>query len=214
MFGTGGSYSGRDIALETGQIGKDVYICSRTYLKGTDVSKPLGKKQNVHLLTDIAECTGKGTLKLKVSVYPALLVSTCVSPQDGRVLENVDVLIFCTGYRYEFPFLKKSGLVQTDERFVYPVYRHIFHPRYPTLAFTSLPSLRSSQHLIRFSRAALPDRILASMIAEFQSKYIARVFSGRCALPDAETMLDAIDRSVEQHKKERGTLECVHPCII
>ena len=55
------------------------------------------------------------------------------------MLENVDVLIFCTGYRHEFPFLKKSGLVQTGEGFVYPVYRHIFHPRYPTLAITSLP---------------------------------------------------------------------------
>ena len=127
------------------------------------------------------------------------------------MLENVDVLIFCTGYRYEFPFLKKSGLVQTGEGFVYPVYRHIFHPRYPTLAFTSLPTLSSASHLVCSLCAALPDRILASMIAEFQSKYIARVFSGRCALPDAETMLDVIDRSVEQHKKERGTLEYVHP---
>ena len=59
--------------------------------------------------------------------------------QEGRVLKNIDVLIFCTGYRFEFPFLEKSGFLQLKQDCVYPVYRQIFHPRYPTLAFTSHP---------------------------------------------------------------------------
>ena len=65
-FRTGGSFSGKDIALQVGFVANSVYICSRTYLKGLDVSQALGQQKNIHLLTDIAECTGEGELKLKV----------------------------------------------------------------------------------------------------------------------------------------------------
>lgn len=58
--------------------------------------------------------------------------------QDGRIVENVDALIFATGYGYGFPFLKGSSTVTTDDRIVYPVYKHIFHPNHTSLAFTSL----------------------------------------------------------------------------
>ena len=65
-YPAGGSFSGKDIALQVGSVAHSVYICSRTYLKGLDVSQALGQQKNIHLLTDIAECTGEGELKLKV----------------------------------------------------------------------------------------------------------------------------------------------------
>ena len=58
---------------------------------------------------------------------------------------------------------------------------------------------------------ALPRRRISAMLAEYQSKYIARVFAGKCTLPDTQTMLDAINRSIEQHKREHGSLKYALP---
>ena len=54
------------------------------------------------------------------------------------MLSDIDVLLFCTGYQYDFPFLKSSDLVSTNPRgVVYPLYKEMIHPRFPTLSFIS-----------------------------------------------------------------------------
>lgn len=58
--------------------------------------------------------------------------------EDGLELQP-DVLIFCTGYRYRFPFLDLAqlGLQETDYG-VGPLYRHLLPPQHPSLFFIGL----------------------------------------------------------------------------
>jgi thioredoxin reductase len=56
---------------------------------------------------------------------------------------QVDVIIFCSGYDYQFPFInERSNLddfsVVTGERRVKPLYEQLWHARYPSLTFVGL----------------------------------------------------------------------------
>ena len=60
----------------------------------------------------------------------------------------IDVVIWCTGYEYAFPFLDVStpsagaheqALVGIDTRRVFPLFKNTFHAGFPTLAFVGLP---------------------------------------------------------------------------
>ena len=64
--------------------------------------------------------------------------------QDGVILKNgeylpCDVIIFCTGYHYSFPFLQEDCHVSTDDDRITPLYKHIFHIDHPSLCFIGLP---------------------------------------------------------------------------
>lgn len=55
---------------------------------------------------------------------------------DGRVEQNIDAILFCTGYHHSYPFLSslQPPLITTGER-VHHLYQHIFYIHNPTLAF-------------------------------------------------------------------------------
>jgi hypothetical protein len=91
---------------------------------------------------------------------------------DGHIETDIDSILFCTGYQYSFPFLRglMYPVVTTGERTNF-TYQHIFYYLQPTLAFLTLP-----------------QRIVPFPVAEAQSAYMARVFSGRITLPILQEM--------------------------
>lgn len=56
---------------------------------------------------------------------------------------DIDVIIFCTGYDYSFPFIKSSSKLELScnpgERRVSPLYEQLWHAKYPNVAFVGLP---------------------------------------------------------------------------
>ncbi|KAK1051402.1 monooxygenase [Friedmanniomyces endolithicus] len=94
--------------------------------------------------------------------------------EDGTVEQDVDAVLYCTGYFYSFPFLKSLDppVVTTSEK-VENLYQHIFYQPHPTLAFP-----------------VLNQKIIPFPLAEAQSAVIARVFSGRLGLPYGCEMKD------------------------
>lgn len=63
-----------------------------------------------------------------------------VTLDDGEVLNGIDIIMFCTGYKYTFPFLDDKCMPKiVDERV--PLYKHIIHPDYPTLSFIGIPKV-------------------------------------------------------------------------
>jgi len=84
---------------------------------------------------------------------------------DGRA-DEVDVIVWATGYEVTIPFLSARWLGDDAERM--PLYRRVFHLDDPTLAFVGL---------MQSTGAALP-------IVEAQSKLFAAYLSGDYALPD------------------------------
>lgn len=58
--------------------------------------------------------------------------------QDGEV-GVADVLMFCTGYNFSFPFLDSSQLgLEVDDHVVAPLYRFLLPPAFPSLFFIGL----------------------------------------------------------------------------
>ena len=47
--------------------------------------------------------------------------------------KSVDVLLLCTGYRYNFPFLVKDCSIEIQDERVTPLYKHLIHTRFPSL---------------------------------------------------------------------------------
>ncbi|QLG72995.1 hypothetical protein HG535_0E00790 [Zygotorulaspora mrakii] len=97
-----------------------------------------------------------------------------VKLQDGRILENVDNLIYATGFYYSAPFLQGSIKAQLDRqtdkeqstRF-YNLWKQIIFVKDPTLAFSLLP-----QSVVPFP------------LAESQAAIMVKVFSGQLKVPN------------------------------
>ncbi|KZV79193.1 FAD/NAD(P)-binding domain-containing protein [Exidia glandulosa HHB12029] len=109
---------------------------------------------------------------------------------DDTVIRDIDLVVAATGYRYDVPSLRvpsRDGSAQ-DEPITPPdghrmlgLYRHIFHARFPTLAF------------IGYSIAWSP---FAN--SEAQASVVARAWAGRIDVPSVEEMIKDEEDSVKE----------------
>ncbi len=91
---------------------------------------------------------------------------------DGDAATGVDAIVFCTGYFYAFPFLRSlDPPVTTDGFSARRLWEHMLYVDDPTLGFLGVP-----------------QRIVPFPVAEAQSAFIARVWSGRLRLPSRSEM--------------------------
>jgi cation diffusion facilitator CzcD-associated flavoprotein CzcO len=95
---------------------------------------------------------------------------------DGRV-EDVDIIVWATGYRVTIPFLSSDHL--GDDAEALPLYKRVFHLADDSLMFTGL---------MQSTGAALP-------VVEAQAKLAAAHASGRYALPSPTEQQRAVDRA-------------------
>ncbi|KAI9020809.1 hypothetical protein CLU79DRAFT_755661 [Phycomyces nitens] len=106
---------------------------------------------------------------------------------DGKVLDDVEVVVFATGYLYSFPFLpfEKDNLI-VDGQKVLHLYRFLFYIPNPTLAFIGLP----------IKVAPLP-------LSQSQAAVVARVWSGKVRLPsEAQMRQDDRERQESNNRKD------------
>jgi cation diffusion facilitator CzcD-associated flavoprotein CzcO len=110
---------------------------------------------------------GSGDAVAKPNV--AELLGDRVRFEDGSV-EEVDAIIYATGYRITFPFFDEDFLSAPGNRL--PLYKRMFKPGIDDLAFVGLAQ-------------AIPTLF---PFAECQSKLLARWLAGEWALPDRAEM--------------------------
>ncbi|XP_008262366.4 flavin-containing monooxygenase 5-like [Oryctolagus cuniculus] len=136
----------------------------------------------------------------KVQVKPNVteFTETDAIFDDGTVEENIDVVIFATGYSFSFPFLDDLVKVSNNE---VSLYKLMFPPdlEKPTLAIIGL---------IQPLGIVLP-------IAELQSRWAVRVFKGLSNLPSMKTMMaDIAQRKRDMEKRyvktPRHTIQVDH----
>ncbi|HMJ35272.1 MAG TPA: NAD(P)-binding domain-containing protein [Baekduia sp.] len=91
---------------------------------------------------------------------------------DGRFVEfadgsrqEVDVVVYCTGYKITFPFFDEDFLSAPDNQI--ELFRRVFHPALPDLAFVGL---------LQPLGAVMP-------LAEAQGQWLAAYLRGEYALP-------------------------------
>eukprot|EP00741_Cyanophora_paradoxa_P017140 tig00020960_g16552.t1 len=92
--------------------------------------------------------------------------SRSVLLSDGSSLE-IDTVIYCTGYNYEFPFLDPScGVEVAGAKWARGILKDVFLARNPRLSF-----------------ACLGSQVIPFPLAELQGRWIAGVYGGRLSLP-------------------------------
>jgi cation diffusion facilitator CzcD-associated flavoprotein CzcO len=106
---------------------------------------------------------------------------------DGSEEQEVDRIIFCTGYLYSMPFLSTlSPNPISDGSRVEHTYQHLFYAPNPTLSFLTLP-----------------QKVIPFPLAEAQAAIVARVWSGRSSLPTYEDMV-GWEKSVIAERGSKG----------
>ncbi|XP_024991958.1 flavin-containing monooxygenase FMO GS-OX5-like isoform X1 [Cynara cardunculus var. scolymus] len=159
----GNGPSALDISRDIATVAKEVHLSSRS----SDVkASRLDGYENMWQHLEINRVFGDGRVVF----------------QEGLSIE-ADIILHCTGYKYHFPFLRKTGVVHVDDNRVGPLYKHVFPPQLaPRLAFVGL---------------SYNQGVLFRMF-ELQAKWIALALSGKISLPSQDEML--ID--VHKHYQE------------
>ena len=96
---------------------------------------------------------------------------TYVILTNGRQLD-VDAIIFCTGYKYDFGFLAPECGVLLENEHIQHLYKHIFNIRHPTMSFIGILK-----------------RVLLFRCSYMQAEIVCGVLKGRHVLPTEESML-------------------------
>ncbi|KAM3601033.1 uncharacterized protein V6R79_006387 [Siganus canaliculatus] len=109
--------------------------------------------------------------------------------QDGSV-SSTDVLMFCTGYNFKYPFLDADQLgLEIQDHVVSPLYRFMVPPSFPSLFFIGMCKI-----------------ICPFPNFHCQIQFALAVLDGSVSLPSAAQMEEEI-RQEEQGKLERGVLQ-------
>lgn len=108
--------------------------------------------------------------------------------------QDVDYVIYCTGYLYNFPFATKGSQAIFEPGFkVANLWRHTFYTKEPSLAFVGLPKMTA-----------------AFTVAEAQSAVVARAFSGRLDMPSNAMMQEWENQTAVQHVKDMRSDKTYH----
>ncbi|XP_019357509.1 PREDICTED: dimethylaniline monooxygenase [N-oxide-forming] 5-like isoform X1 [Gavialis gangeticus] len=124
--------------------------------------------------------SGKVLVKPNVSEF----TETAAIFEDGTKEDNIDVVVFATGYSFSFPFLESCVKVVDNQ---ISLYKFVFPPHLekPTLAFIGL---------VQPLGAIMP-------ISELQCRWATRVFKGLNSLPSMSDMTADITQKKEEMAK-------------
>lgn len=154
----GGGPSGVDISQEIARQ-------AETVLWSNHLTPPkVVPAQNVVQKTDVQRLTEEGAVFV-----------------DGSS-EEFDDIVFCTGYRYTFPFLSVDCGILNDDRFIRPLYKECLSINQPSLALIGLPFL-----------------VCPFQMFDLQIRFSLTFMTGRKALPSREDM----QRDSEQTMNEK-----------
>ncbi|KAI5285735.1 hypothetical protein KEM54_000335, partial [Ascosphaera aggregata] len=146
---------------------------------GIDISAQVSEVSHIPILMSVKSKSELPPRTVEQITYPEIEVflnpetlNRAVQFKDGHIEEDIDAVIFCTGYYYSLPFLKETAppLISNGLR-VHAVYQHLFHIEHPTIVFP-----------------VLPQRVVPLPHAENQSAVFSRVWSGRLSLPSKGEM--------------------------
>ncbi|XP_073499202.1 dimethylaniline monooxygenase [N-oxide-forming] 2-like [Phyllobates terribilis] len=126
-----------------------------------------------------------------VVVKPSVLdfTETVAKFEDGSFEDNIDVVIFATGYSFSFPFLDES-VINMEKNKIH-LYKNVFPPTLekPTLGILGL---------IQPLGPIMPT-------AELQGRWLTRVFKGLCPYPPLKIVMDDMAKKNKIFIKRFGT---------
>lgn len=110
--------------------------------------------------------------------------------EDGAVqfvdgtFETFSVIVFCTGYKFAFPFLSVDCGLTVVENYVSPVYKHALNIAHPSMCFIGLPS-----------------KVCTSQLFDLQVRFCISMWTDAERMPTREEML----RDTDEEMRDRWT---------
>ncbi|XP_069139282.1 uncharacterized protein [Argopecten irradians] len=97
---------------------------------------------------------------------------------------EVDCIVFCTGYLYDFPFLS-SDIIQVQNQHVTPLYKHMVNINYTNLMFIGIP-----------------ERVTYFLQIHEQARAAVAILDDPSILPSVEEMIKDADEEFHKYKEE------------
>ncbi len=118
--------SGLDLCREIALVAKRVYLSDST----CDKMQTFG---NVFLMPRTQSVDADGAVHFSSPNFP----------QEEHVADDIDSIVFCSGYDYDFPFIDEESNIDITffpgERRVQPLYEQTWHAEVPNLSFIGIP---------------------------------------------------------------------------
>ncbi|CAG9863786.1 unnamed protein product [Phyllotreta striolata] len=153
----GAGPSGLDLTLQVSRFAKKVYFSHHSERASATTFPP-----NVEHMPDVKRIIGDKTVEF---------VNGC--------RRDIDVILLCTGYRYNFPFLHESCGITMEDNFIQPLYKHMIHLEKPTLSFIGIPFNVCTFHMF-----------------DLQARYFCEYLNGSMSLPSTEEMRRLTDEEM------------------
>jgi dimethylaniline monooxygenase (N-oxide forming) len=158
----GAGPSGTDCSMEMAKEAK--HVTWSHHLKQPSLTK---FAKEVAQQPDIAEITKTGAIFADGSYH------------------DFSVIIYCTGYKYSFPFLSVDCEIKNDNNYVRPVYKHCLSINKPTMGFIGLPNY-----------------ICPNQMCDLQVRFCLTFMTGRKQLPSKSDLLGELKREMKERKDQ------------
>lgn len=128
-------------------------LCIGGRASGSDLAREISEFANKVYLSDTTCVLGEGA-KVQTAGNVSWVPKTVRVGEEGEIhfdgggglvppLENVDVIIFCTGYDYGFSFVNDDSNLELrvvkGEKRITPLYEQLWHAHHPHIAFVGIP---------------------------------------------------------------------------
>ncbi|KAF5274057.1 hypothetical protein FQR65_LT04455 [Abscondita terminalis] len=158
---------------------------------GIDIANQIvGFAQSVYLSHWIKNESSIENIVNKPSV--SCFQNDCAIFSDGSK-EDIDVVIYSTGYEYKFPFLSKNCGIKTMNNWVQPLYKHIVNIQHPTMVFIGIPYLST-----------------VFLISELQVQFALALLKKVFSLPSRQYMQSELEEYVANVKDSTGSVKHLH----
>ncbi len=145
-----------------------------TKSSGTDMARELSQQGGNEIIVSdrnfpsSAQCEKHGNITIYPSISSFEPDGKSVLFKNGQVVSDFDTVLWCTGFKYSYPFLEAVDIVHIENyKRIRPLYEHLFAIEDNTLTFVGLPFT-----------------VVPFIIFSLQCKWIAKVFSGQVSLPN------------------------------
>ncbi|XP_044263463.1 senecionine N-oxygenase-like [Tribolium madens] len=168
----GAGPSGLDVAFQVSEIAQQVvisYDMTKKEVKGEYPSNVVKKPQ---------------VLCIKDKEEVEFIDGSCCS---------FDTIIYCTGYRYNFPFLHDDCGVSVEDFHVRPLYKHMIHIEKPTMCFIGIPYY-----------------VCAFQMFDIQARFYCQYLNGSMSLPTKELMYKDTEEDIIKRKNKGYSEKQMH----